>query len=450
MPYPDAMKRDSEKKYIYHYSSDTFIDLAGFISLGGFEYKKLVDFNDFFKELQHNNCVLLVIELSEVSREHLNLLSQFNERCVFIFDDIVDLQESIELLSKFNIFTFFKDINLNEKLVDLFVSLGITENESQRLEVTNLSIQTDSKVLIHADELTSGALRVKKPGVLDYVPFVNVQLSLKYFAFVETFEPSQLKLESEELIFNTDFSEIYERIDTINIKNNPNIVCAYITSEPVQFQIFSELGVKVNIYKSLKDFSGDENFIVIRDKLVDVNETVGKSFCELDYADKSVLITNRILNEREYPIETLKSTTENINSQLLNDFISENTISSSGEKFTFDSRSNISFGELRMPARLVGMSENQLKVIIPFKLVTSSRIVLSFFGRETFTVLESETVSEGFLHTVQVDHFSEIRMNKFRVQLNQLIYCQDNEISLLELRTINELDSIEMDLVDDL
>jgi hypothetical protein len=36
------------------------------------------------------------------------------------------------------------------------------------------------------------------------------------------------------------------------------------------------------------------------------------------------------------------------------------------------------------------------------------------------------------------------------VLLNQLIYCQDSEISLLEVRTMKELDSIWMDLVDDL
>lgn len=401
--------------------------------------------NDCFVELQENDCLFFIIELSEVTVEHLNLISQFEENFVFIFENANELKENIELVSKFKVFTFFKDVNINEKLIDFFSKMNIIDTQAVRLEVSKLDIDSQAKILIHANELTLKTLRFRKPGAIENIPFEEVKLRLKYFKFTESFKPAQVKVDTEELVFEADFTAIHERIQILNMKNNPNLICAYITDKPALLELFFELGVKVNVYKNLEDYSGDENFVVIRDRLIDVNESLGTSFCKLDFKDKSVLITNRCLSDGKYCVEALKSTTENVNARLLEDFFNENKIDSTGDIFRFDSKSNITFGELSMPARIIEMSESLIKVVLPFRLESSLKILLSFFGNETFTVLESEAVSSGFLHSVSVDNFSEIRMNEFRSQLNQILFCQDNSIPISELEKIDQLNFMEVE-----
>lgn len=375
--------------------------------------------------------------------DHFEIANYISCPRIFIFQNSNELSLSADLLSQNQIYGLTRGSSLKERLCQVLFYLGFLDQIDDYFCVEGIEIDTELNILVQVESISEDVIVLGKSGIdgIKLEERERIVLLMRHMNYVETLSSKDLSFIEEDLVVTCCTNDLIQRLHSIQYSAGEKLKVAFIGDVVPDFKYFRRFALSVVHYTSLDAFGGEENIVIVVDKIFMKNDTVGTRFCDIEaFKDKSVLLFERILPISKYSHRNLRSTTEKRNDQLLEQFVLDNRIQSSDDSFVFSKNDNQGAGIIRCACSILSVSESILKIRCPLKPSIGIRVCLPFLGESSFIVIAAEENKESFNVDLFIDSLDEIELNKLRVIVFKLSFLESKAIDLSQFGSLEEIE----------
>ena len=408
--------------------------------------------SDFFKnyDLIADKLNAIIIQFDDWTPELIQLLNftkkNENIHVIILFETSEEFQIHFSKMNT-SIVVGIVDNNLrSEKIERVLQSIGIISDLPLRMQLQNIVQPTRIELPLSLQAISKNQLIIEKPSFTKEIETTELEIAFKNLQLNVNSLENKVHFSDNKIFISGDFTEIINKLKTVQIKSIPLIKVAILTkniTEEIQ-SLYGLPNVSLSLYRNPKDLDDDVDLIIINEVYIDNNPFSAEILQKCKLNMQKVVVFNAQSSSRAYQkvyrYKKILLSDSSFSVDAIISFIEMLQQDTKSEFYYIDEWDTIGQGQMSFNGEIVMINEVDYQLQIPFKLPKTTILKTSFWNEITGDIIESQKEGICHSHIVRFNNLSELRANQLRVFINQMIYYQTHfkeELALSNFEDFN-------------